>query len=401
MCASVFQVTYTVPHPAKPGKRLKRRTTTYYTELRDAATGKVKRVSLGLDDRAAAQVEANRREREQREIAEGITSPEIIQARRPVADHVNEFVDYLRGKGNTPRHVRLTAQRLRSLASGVPWGRVADISAAPILAHLERRRAAGRRFGVQSSNHAINVAKWFSKWLWRERRLPYDALANLRPLPMAGQKRHERRALTLEELGNLLSVARASKLTIEGLDGPTRAALYTLAAYTGFRASELASLTYDCISDNGLTVTVEAGYSKRRRRDRQPLHPAALEALGPLLGRRHSPSDRIFPGNWAANCQAGVMLKADLAVAGIPYRDARNKVADFHALRVSYVTNLARAGVPLAVAQRLARHSSPVLTANIYTDVVEQELDAATRAIPDPVVCNPHGRPRKKKKRKK
>jgi len=48
----------------------------------------------------------------------------------------------------------------------------------------------------------------------------------------------------------------------------------------------------------------------------------------------------------------------------------------FHDLRGTTATLLARAGVPLVVAQRILRHSDPRLTANIYTRVDLSDLQA-------------------------
>ena len=47
--------------------------------------------------------------------------------------------------------------------------------------------------------------------------------------------------------------------------------------------------------------------------------------------------------------------------------DANGGDFDFHALRHQFILDLAKAGVSLRVAQELARHSKPELTANIYT----------------------------------
>ena len=60
---------------------------------------------------------------------------------------------------------------------------------------------------------------------------------------------------------------------------------------------------------------------------------------------------------------------ADLEAAGIPYRDASDRVADFHALRHSYITALAMSNAPVKVVQSLARHSTPTLTLGIYAHV--------------------------------
>lgn len=56
------------------------------------------------------------------------------------------------------------------------------------------------------------------------------------------------------------------------------------------------------------------------------------------------------------------MLRKDLEAAGIPYRDASDRVADFHALRHTFITRLVRSDVAPAVANSLARHSGPTLT---------------------------------------
>ena len=71
-------------------------------------------------------------------------------------------------------------------------------------------------------------------------------------------------------------------------------------------------------------------------------------------------------------------MRLDLERAGIPYRDEEGLFADFHANRHTFISNLSRAGVSLATAQKLARHSDPKLTANRYTHL---GLDVEARAI--------------------
>ena len=56
--------------------------------------------------------------------------------------------------------------------------------------------------------------------------------------------------------------------------------------------------------------------------------------------------------------------------------DADGQVVDFHSLRVTFNTLMARAGVSLAQRQALMRHSDPKLTANVYT-----RLEAAVVTI--------------------
>ncbi len=49
---------------------------------------------------------------------------------------------------------------------------------------------------------------------------------------------------------------------------------------------------------------------------------------------------------------------------------------------MSFISHLALSGVPLAVAQKLARHSDPRLTANVYTHLGLADLARAVEALP-------------------
>jgi len=74
------------------------------------------------------------------------------------------------------------------------------------------------------------------------------------------------------------------------------------------------------------------------------------------------------------------MMRKDLEAAGFPCRDASDRVADFHALRHTFITRLARSGVAPAVAKSLARHSTIMLTMDHYTHtLIEDERSALDR----------------------
>lgn len=75
------------------------------------------------------------------------------------------------------------------------------------------------------------------------------------------------------------------------------------------------------------------------------------------------------------------VLDRDLKAAGISKRD-RGRTLDVHALRHTFGTHLSKAGVPLRTAQAAMRHSSPTLTANIYTDSRLLDVQGAVEALP-------------------
>ena len=171
-----------------------------------------------------------------------------------------------------------------------------------------------------------------------------------------------------------------------------RALLYLVALRTGLRRGELQSLTtrsFD-FSVSPPTVTVEAAKSKHRSTDILPLSAEIAALLQPYLLARSSDAP-VRPGSWWR--QASKMLARDLTEAGISGVDAHGRVIDFHALRTTFITGLARAGVMPAMAQRLARHSDINLTLGVYTQLELGDLAEAVGRLPtltfDDVIQSP------------
>ena len=137
--------------------------------------------------------------------------------------------------------------------------------------------------------------------------------------------------------------------------------LYAVAMATGFRAGELASLlprSFDLLSVDP-TVCCKATNTKNRKEAIQPLPQNVAEALRGYLADKPA-NLPLWPGVWPEN--AAEMLRLDLEAAGILYRDADGRVADFHGLRHSYITLLDQPGISKKAHQELARHSTYKLT---------------------------------------
>lgn len=265
--------------------------------------------------------------------------------------------------GRTAYHADKTDQRIASIVAGCRWELVRDLDADAARRWLAQRRADRAKFGIVTSNHYARALKMFGRWVSRRMKTA-DPFAGLQLLNPETDRRRRRRALGPDELNSLLRVTRASRQAFRGLSGPVRSALYRVAAFTGLRAGELSRLM---ASDLRLThspaVRISAA-QKNRRETWLPLH----KSLVPIL-KRHT--GQLWPGTWHE--KAAKMLAADLAAAGIPYETATG-VVDFHALRSCFGTLLARAGVPLVAAQKLMRHSTPVLTSNVYTSLGMEDL---------------------------
>ncbi len=249
----------------------------------------------------------------------------------------------------------------------------------PTVEALQERFCRG--IGISTSNGYLAAIKTFSRWLVAKERTDRDRLAAVRALNAETDRRHERPRLNLGELQKLLTSAAQSAVYVQGLSGQARYMLYATAMVTGFRASELASLfpySFDLAGRPPL-VTVKAAFSKNKKQSEQPLPADVAETLHDYLEGK--PRDKaVWPGKWFED--AAEMLRLDLETAGIPYRDDAGCVADFHALRHSYITLLERSGVSPKLAQELARHSDIRLTMNVYTHAGLYDLAGAVNGLP-------------------
>jgi integrase len=81
--------------------------------------------------------------------------------------------------------------------------------------------------------------------------------------------------------------------------------------------------------------------------------------------------------------KAARLFQFDLAAAGIAYRDESGRVADFHALRHTFITNLANGVVHPKTAQTLARHCTISLTMDRYSHTLREQEAEALAALPD------------------
>lgn len=94
---------------------------------------------------------------------------------------------------------------------------------------------------VQTSNHYLRAIKQFTRWLVRQKRLITDPLSHLDLLNVEIDRRHDRRALSDDEVERLLAATQAGEMVLK-MKPLDRFMLYLCALSTGLRASELASL---------------------------------------------------------------------------------------------------------------------------------------------------------------
>ena len=320
----------------------------------------------------------------------GALDPRRVAAGRPLAEHLDDFRAALLARDCTQRHANLVEGRARRIVEECGFKFWSDLSASKAQAYLADLRAdktdkAGkvkRGISHQTSNWYLGACKQFCRWMVRDGRAVTSPVAYLEGLNVRTDRRHDRRALSIEELQWLLATTRSGPARY-GMTGPERATLYRLAVESGLRAAELASLTRASFALDAKppTVTVAAAYSKRRREDVLLLRPDTAAALRTFMAGKLpvAPAFERMPTSY----RTAVMFKADLAAAGIAYRDDAGRVADFHSLRHTFISNLAASGCHPKTAQALARHSTITLTMDRYTHGVVGDEAAALAALPD------------------
>lgn len=248
--------------------------------------GRRREASSKTSDLDAARMMAAELEKEvalrQRGIIDAKTDRYSKDAQRPLAEHAADFRDGLAVKGNTADYVHLVFVHVTRIAALCHAERITDLTPSAVQAAIGALRQTGR--SLRTCNAHLRSIKSFSRWLWRDGRSPDEPLAPLAGFNEQTDRRRQRRDLAPDELVRLIEAAR-NGAAILGLSGPVRSTLYALAAGTGFRASELASLTPESfeLDADPATVSVQAGHSKRRRDDVQEIRPDLAELLRPWL----------------------------------------------------------------------------------------------------------------------
>lgn len=366
----------------------------------------------GYTDKKAT--EAKAAELERRGIREdaGIVEPSDVHAKTPLAEHLADYVRYLTAKGGTAEHIELTESRIRACLDVCRFVLMSDLQPSAVVGFLaELRKPSKAENGqerpgksIATANHYLTAVKAFTRWLWKDRRISSDPLAGMSKLANGETDvRHARREFSQDELLWLLKTTRESLRGFRYLIGKDRHALYLTAAGSGLRVSELASLEPSSFHLQGVSpfIRLQAAYAKNRKETDQPLPPDVAETLREYL--KGKPADTpVWPGTWHERHSAQ-MIRGDLKEARqkwlqsfedarqrtqadqsdfLTYRDAAGLVADFHALRHTYISRIVRSGASAKAAQTLARHSTVQLTVGRYAHASLYDLTAAVDALP-------------------
>ncbi|MBX3381398.1 MAG: tyrosine-type recombinase/integrase [Phycisphaeraceae bacterium] len=381
------------------GKRIVIEDSKWTVQYSDAS-GKRRETGSGTsDEKTAREVAASiemRVARERRGIDDPTEDRYAKFAREPIEEHLRGYIDWLADEGDSGEHVGRTRRMIDRALAAAKISTAGDLDSARLAKAIrgfrttrggESGRAGGKPKPISNAtyNAHVRAVKAFSRWLYTRKRAREDALRDMSFADAAVGRTLYRREVTAADLAKI--IAQAEKTDGDSLDdvngkgkkrftAPGRAWAYRIAAGTGFRAGEIASLTRESF-DLGAkppTITVGAGYSKRRRRDVQPISRELADTLRPWLATMPH-KGRLFRGasRW------GAAIKADAKAAGVPVVNPQGTL-DFHALRHTYASRIA-AITDAKTGQSLTRHASAQLYLSVYAKERDESRAKAVEAL--------------------
>ena len=361
---------------------------TWIAKYRDGTEQVVKK-STGCRDESAARAKLNEFVRRSELVkANVITAAQDSVADHqdtPLAEHLTAYIEHQRAKALNDDRINSTQARIRRVAGECGFARLRDLNAAGLERWLTARQSEGMSAGNRNEFRQAMVG--FANWCVRTHRLVANPFAGVPKADARADQRRKRRALTPEELGRLLKVARLRPLaeygretiprdeadqrdnprsrngwakvplTLDSIDaaaararevladkpgfiadleqrGRERALIFKTLVLTGLRKGELASLTVGQteLDDEPAYLVLHAGDEKNRRGSEIPLRPDLAADLRQWL------ADRL------AALRAEAHAAGDAIPARLPANEPLLRVPT--SLRRSLDCDLKAAGIP-------------------------------------------------------
>lgn len=306
---------------------------------------------------------ARKLEAEEHAIAIGDVDPQAdarrVERAKPVADHIAMFKGFLQSKQTSADHIAYTIRDVELCFSH------AGVTSAAALTfnHVDTWRAflittgyEGSTDSNRTANRRTGSVRAFLRYLvQRVHALDRCVLEGYKKLPTKGHERSKRRALTAAEI----------ELLITKCPDESRREIYRFVLNTGLRQGEVRGMTVNCFDFEKMHIHISAKLAKSKVDQWVPIHPDYLPTLKKLVAGK-LPAARVF--HLGRENDVVPNLHKDCEAAGVDTTDV-----DFHGLRHTFCTQLARAGVRAEVLHKLARHKDAQTTLNYYLHTTPDE----------------------------
>lgn len=298
---------------------------------------------------------------------------------KTIKEHLTDYELSLRTRRKSDTHVKGTISRVKTVAAFCGWKTADDITAFGVESFIQNRQ--GDVSGVTLGNYQT-ACKMFAAWLRKHRRIDDNPLKDV--LETIDTETTPRGVLNPEQFQTLIESTFASDEIRRGATGQERAVLYMTAGLTGYRRGELLAMRWADVRLEAASpvILLDAGKTKSGKDAAQQIPPGLVKMLTVWQAIQDpTPAEPLFP-TFNRNARPSEWIRADLQAAGLPTKDSEGRKIDFHSLRVSYISFLANSNTPLRITQKLARHSTPVLTMNVYAKAFPEQERAALACLP-------------------
>ncbi len=301
---------------------------------------------------------------------------------KPLVKLVDDYRQSLEADERDKKYISETMSKIVEVSEGCGFRYFSDISANKVQVFLQELRNGPKQLSYRTSNHHLKAVKLFCNWCVKRGYILESPLQSLHELDPELDRRHERRALSVEEINQLL-YATVNGPERYGMDGLERFLLYRFVIETGLRANEIRQLRKVDFDFANHCVVIRAASAKGKRQDIQQIRPDLSSDIKQFFGNR-LPQAKAFGGRYVRlTDKTAKMIKADLITAGIDYQDEAGRVFDFHAMRGQCSSLLTASGAHPKVAQSIMRHKDINLTMNTYTHVLRGGEARALEQLPD------------------
>jgi len=335
---------------------------------------------MAVTDEAVATSELNRLLSLRQRRAAGLIDPAVENAAIPMRAVVGRYLRHLRGRAVGRKHIEQSLQVCKWAIENGPLDRLGEFNTDgldKLLTKLADRKSSPRTVNAYRQR-LLSLGDWAVK---KSKLLQSNPVEGTDRRKEGTDIRKVRRSLTVEEAYRLLSVAGLRRL------------FYATALWTGLRMNEIRLLEWRDLDLDGErpAITLRACTTKAKRADVLPLHADLVTLLRavkpPFMGAgrcvfRTIPIRRTLVGGFQGKGKNRHWTNGDLDRAGIPRTDERGRTIDRHALRTTFSSWLADAGVPERKQRALTRHADPDITGKRYTDRSLFDLWAEIAKLP-------------------
>src|SRR5262249_27750676 len=139
-------------------------------------------------------------------VAIGLLDSRRVAVGKPLVNHLQEWKQALANRNNSPKHVRISYKRVRTLLDGCKCRALADVQSSRLESWLAQERRPDR-LSITTSNYYLRDAKSFFRWLVDDGRAADNPLRAIKPLNAELDEHRERRCLPDEDFQAFLGAA--------------------------------------------------------------------------------------------------------------------------------------------------------------------------------------------------